>query len=104
MELRPAAQPSASGPELTFAIPPFALIHRYLRTGYVLRTYRRAVSSTPLELSLSKPCAHGNKAATGSARTVTKRGFDTSARTGLLRTRKVAVPQAARLREARWSI
>jgi hypothetical protein len=45
---------------------PFGLILRYLRTGYVLRTYRSPATS-PFGLSLSKPFALGTEASTGSA-------------------------------------
>jgi hypothetical protein len=54
---------SALGPERKFSVGkrPFGLILRYLRTGYVLRTYRSPASS-PFGLSLSKPLARGTKA------------------------------------------
>jgi hypothetical protein len=54
---------SADGSKAKFMVrkEPCGLILRYLRTGYVLRTYRsRALS--PFGLSLSKPSAWGTKA------------------------------------------
>jgi hypothetical protein len=59
----------ACGPLREFSVgkKPLGLILRYLRTGYVLRTYRSPAPS-PFGLSLSKPSARGTKASASSAR------------------------------------